>query len=545
MDLKIGYNTKNKAVQFPLKMLNRHGLICGSTGSGKTKTVQVLAEQFSINGIPSFHLDLKGDLSGMGGVGVKNPFIESRYNKFGIDYTPRKFPVSFFSISKDLGYNLKYCLQDFGAQFLANILNLNTTQQGLLIVLFKFAKDELIALNTLPELIQLIIWAISEEGQVKISENYGRMSGASLSTVLRKIVGFQDIGGDEIFGFNSFNLDSFLNGGTINILRVTDLQTKQEMFSAFLLKLLMYIYANLPEVGDLEKPKFVLFIDEAHLIFKQARKELANQLENIVRLIRSKGVGIIFCTQTPGDVPEGILSQLGLKIQHTLRAFTAKDRATIKKAAENYPLPNDWNVSKVENLMTNLNIGEAIVSGLDINGNPTPVQHTLILSPQSSMDIIPDEAIQTIIDSNEERLLQHTTPPGGKNLNDYITEHKAELIKKVNANPKFDFYQTIKVVNSGGTEVVRTGYQLDKEEPTIIEEKKDFDTVYKKLKIAFSMSECPKRPDIFDWIKDISRKYDGIELCDIREFGGTWYWHSSRNEGLTTFANKLIYDGNA
>lgn len=440
MNITIGYTDTNQPINIHLKMLNRHGLVCGSTGSGKTKTVQLLAEQLSLSGVPSFHLDIKGDLSGIGGVGVKNSFIESRYKEFGINYEPRAFPTKFFSISEATGYKLKFSLIDFGAIYIANVLRLNVTQEGLMMVLFKFAGDEGIRLNCLNDLIELIIWAMTEEGQVKISLNYGRMSGASLSTVLRKIVGFQDQGGDSLFSFNSFTMGTFIQPGQINILSVTDLQTKQEMFSAFLLKFLIYMYEELPEVGDLDKPKFVFFIDEAHLIFKQARKELAEKLENIVRLIRSKGVGLIFCTQSPADIPDSVLGQLGLKIQHTLRAFTAKDRTALKKAAENYPLAPGMKVKDVEALMTRLNIAEALVSALDEQGNPTPVQHTLLLAPQSKMGILGHIPV-------DESLSRYGTPATGTPLEKYIQDNKSALTTLASENPKFDFYQVLKVVS--------------------------------------------------------------------------------------------------
>lgn len=446
-NLKIGFTPKGEAVQFPLKMLTRHGLICGSTGSGKTKTVQYLAEELSREGVPSFHLDIKGDLSGLGGIGEKTLFIEERYKSFGLDYKPQSFPTQFFTISGGSGYELKYSLQSFGAAFLSNVLRLNTTQEGLMLVLFEFAKNEGIALNTLDELIQLIIFAISEEGQVKISQNYGRMSGASLSTVLRKIVGFKGQGGDNLFENDTFSIETFLQEGRISILSVSDIQNKQEIFSAFMLKLLMQIYDYMPEVGDLDKPRLVFFIDEAHLIFSQARKELSEKLASIVRLIRSKGVGLIFCTQSPADIPNEILGQLGLKIQHTLRAFTAKDRTAIKQAAENYPLPEGWKVARLEALMTKLKIAEALVSGLDLGGNPEAVQQTRILTPSSKMGVL-----NLIQNNNTWDLLGYATPATGTALKSYIADHKKELTELARANPNFDFYQTIKVVNSGSGE---------------------------------------------------------------------------------------------
>lgn len=385
-------------VRIPLRTLNRHGLIAGATGTGKTKTLQVLAEGLSENGIPVLLMDIKGDLSGLAANGdAGNPVIRSRYKDMGLDYIPRPFPVELLSLSDEPGAKLRATITEFGPLLLAKILDLNDTQEGLLAVLFKYCDDKALPLLDFKDLIQLLRYA-GEAGKDAIEKDYGRISSASLSTILRKAIALQQQGADMLFGEPSFNIEDLLHTspegeGILHILRVTDMQDRPAVFSTFMLQLLAELYASLPEAGDPEKPKLVLFIDEAHLLFKEGGQALLQQLETVIKLIRSKGVGIFFCTQTPTDIPSQILGQLGMKIQHALRAFTANDRKAIKKTAENYPLSANYDADK---LITEMGTGEAMVTLLNEKGMPTPLVHTFLLSPRSRMDILKPEELEAL-----------------------------------------------------------------------------------------------------------------------------------------------------
>lgn len=376
-------------INVPVKMLNRHGLIAGATGTGKTKTLQIVAEGLSKCGVPVMLMDIKGDLSGMAAAGNLNGFIEKRYAEMGYTYEPTAFPVELLTISNEKGTKLKATVIEFGPILFSRILDLNDTQSGIMSVLFKFSEDESLPLLDLKDVIKLIQYATAE-GKATIEQSYGKLSSASLGTILRKVIELQQQGGDLFFGERSFDpfdlMRTGANGyGMVNILRLVDIQDKPKLFSAFMLQLLAELYGSLPEVGDLEKPKLVIFIDEAHLIFKEASKALLEQIETIVKLIRSKGVGIIFCTQNPSDIPEGVLGQLGLKIQHALRAFTAKDRKEIKQTAANYPFSDFYDT---EELLTQIGTAEAMITMLNEKGAPTPLVHLYLTSPQSRMDIL-------------------------------------------------------------------------------------------------------------------------------------------------------------
>jgi len=385
-------------VMAPLKMMNRHGLIAGATGTGKTKTIQFIAEQLSLKGVPTLLMDIKGDLSGLAMPGEAKEFILERYKHLNLEYQTAAFPVEFLTLSEDKGSQLRTTVAEMGPILLSKILDLNDTQYGLLSILFKYADDNGLLLLDLKDLIQLIKYA-QEGGKQEIESDYGKLSSTSLSTILRKIIALQQQGIDAIFGEPSFDvLDLMrydpLGRGMINILRLTQLQEKPDIFSTFMLQMLVELFQVLPEVGDLEKPKLVLFIDEAHLIFKNPSKELLDQLEVTIKLIRSKGVGIIFCTQNPYDIPAAILSQLGMKIQHALRAFTANDRKNIKQTADNYPLSPYY---KTDELLTSVGIGEAVVTLLNEKGSPTPLVHCFLGSPSSRMDILTDSEIQQVL----------------------------------------------------------------------------------------------------------------------------------------------------
>lgn len=391
----------NLFVNIPLKNLNRHGLIAGATGTGKTKTLQALTENLSKEGVPTLLMDLKGDLSGIAAIGEEKSFIKERHAQMNLPYTPEAFPVELLTISKQDGVRMRATVSEFGSVLLSRILDLSDVQEGVLAVVFKYCDDHQYPLLDLKDLKKVLQYA-TEEGKNEFESEYGRVAASSTSAILRKIVELENQGAELFFGERSFETEDLLHTdekgrGVVNIIRLTDIQDRPKMFSTFMLCLLAEIYNTFPEIGDQEKPKLVIFIDEAHLIFNQASKALLNQLENIVKLIRSKGVGLIFCTQTPTDVPDAVLSQLGLKIQHALRAFTAKDRQAIKLTAQNYPETSFYNVPEY---LTSLGTGEAFVTALDSKGRPTPLVATMMRAPMSRMDILTDTEIKALLDKS-------------------------------------------------------------------------------------------------------------------------------------------------
>lgn len=388
-------------VKIPLKTMNRHGLIAGATGTGKTKTLQVLSEQLSSRGIPVLLMDVKGDLSGIAMPGVEKPFITEKQTKLKLPFSAKGYPVELLSLSKQEGVRLRATVSEFGPVLLSRILDLNDTQEGVMAVIFKYCDDKQLALLDLKDL-KKVIQYITEEGKAEIEKDYGKISTATTGIIIRKVLELEQQGADLFFGELSFDIRDLLrtdkNGnGYISIVRLTDIQDKPKLFSTFMLSLLAEIYNQLPEKGDAEKPELVIFIDEAHLIFSEASKALLDQIENIVKLIRSKGVGIFFVTQNPTDVPNGVLSQLGLKVQHALRAFTAIDRKAIKLTAENYPLSEYY---KTDETITSLGIGEALVTALSEKGIPTPLAATMLRAPESRMDILTAGEITAINSSS-------------------------------------------------------------------------------------------------------------------------------------------------
>jgi len=392
-----GETIPEATVKIPLKTLNRHGLIAGATGTGKTKTIQVLSEQLSTFGIPVLMMDIKGDFSGIAKQGEVLPFITERHEKINIPYSVANFPVELLSISQQNGVRLRATVSEFGPVLFSRILNLNDVQEGVVSVIFKYCDDNKMPLLDLKDLKKVINY-ITEEGKETIETNYGKISPSTTGTILRKIIELEQQGGDLFFGELSFDINDLLrfdeNGkGYVNIIRLTDIQDKPKLFSTFMLSLLAEIYQQMPEKGDAEQPELVLFIDEAHLIFNEASKTLLDQIETMVKLIRSKGIGIFFITQNPMDIPSGVLAQLGLKIQHALRAFTANDRKTIKLTADNYPISEFY---KTDELLTSLGIGEALVTALNEKGVPTPLAATMLRAPQSRMAILTEDELAEI-----------------------------------------------------------------------------------------------------------------------------------------------------
>jgi len=389
-------------VLIPMKTLNRHGLIAGATGTGKTKTLQVLAEQLSNASVPVLMMDIKGDLSGIAAAGTVNGNITDRCLKIGVEFTPTASPVDLLTLSNQKGARLRATVTEFGPVLLSKILGLNDTQGGFVAMIFKYCDDKKLPLLDLKDFIKVLQF-IGDEGKAEMEKEYGKISTTSVGTILRKVIELQQQGADVFFGEKSFEVDDLMRineegKGMISIVRVTDLQDRPKLFSTFMLQLLAELYATCPEEGDMDKPKLVMFIDEAHLIFQEANDALLQQIETIIKLIRSKGIGIYFCTQNPMDVPASVLAQLGLKIQHALRAFTAADRKVIKQTSENYP---ETTFYKTEDLITQLGTGEALVTILNEKGIPSPLVHCMIRPPQSRMDILTDNEIDTLVSKSK------------------------------------------------------------------------------------------------------------------------------------------------
>ncbi|MDE3741630.1 helicase HerA-like domain-containing protein [Maribacter polysaccharolyticus] len=396
-----GEAVSNALVKVPLKTLNRHGLIAGATGTGKTKTLQVLAENLSDKGIPVLLMDLKGDLSGLAQPSPGHPKIDERHAKIGIPFDAKSFPVEILSLSEQDGVKLRATVSEFGPTLLSRILDLSETQEGIVAVVFKYCDDNKLPLLDLKDFKKVLQYATGA-GKKEFTKDYGRISTSSTGAILRKIIELEQQGADLFFGEKSFDVDDLTRidekgRGYINILRLTDIQDRPKLFSTFMLSLLAEIYATFPEQGDSDKPELILFIDEAHLIFKEASKALMDQIESIVKLIRSKGIGLYFVTQNPTDVPNEVLAQLGLKVQHALRAFTARDRKAIKLTAENYPISAYYDTKEV---LTSLGIGEALISALDEKGRPTPLAATLLRAPMSRMDILTQKELDQVIENS-------------------------------------------------------------------------------------------------------------------------------------------------
>jgi DNA helicase HerA-like ATPase len=401
---KIGEAMCNKkavpdcGVNLPLATLNRHGLICGATGTGKTKTLQLISEGLSDAGVPVLLMDIKGDLSGIAEPGVANDHVLQRSKLIGVDYSPTGYPVELLSLSKQPGVRLRATVSEFGPVLLSKMLGLNDTQEGLLAMLFKFCDDHQLPLLDLKDLKEVLKYAAGP-GKEQLEKLYGHISTTSTGTILRNVIALEQQDADIFFGEKSFEVADLMRTasdgrGMVSIVRLTDIQDRPKLFSSFMLSLLSELYATLPEVGDSGQPKLVMFIDEAHLIFQEAGDALLQKIETIIKLIRSKGVGIFFCTQNPTDIPAPVLSQLGLKVQHALRAFTAKDRKAIKQTAENYPISVYY---KTDEIITQLGIGEALITLLNEKGIPTPLVHTLLCAPRSRMDILQDAEISALI----------------------------------------------------------------------------------------------------------------------------------------------------
>ncbi|MCL5130188.1 MULTISPECIES: helicase HerA-like domain-containing protein [unclassified Algibacter] len=421
-------------VKIPLKTMNRHGLIAGATGTGKTKSLQVLAENLSDKGIPVLLMDIKGDLSGLAQPSPGHAKIDERHEKIGIPFESKGFPVELLTLSEQDGVRLRATVSEFGPVLLSRVLDLTDTQTGVVAVIFQYCDDNKLPLLDLKDFKKILQYT-TQEGKAEFTEAYGRISTASTGAILRKVIELEQQGAELFFGEKSFDTQDLLrideNGrGYINILRLTDIQDRPKLFSTFMLSLLAEIYSTFPEQGDSDRPELILFIDEAHLIFNEASKALLNQIESIVKLIRSKGVGLYFVTQNPTDVPEAVLGQLGLKIQHALRAFTAKDRKAIKLTAQNYPDSEYYDTTEV---LTSLGIGEALVSALDEKGRPTPLAATMMRAPMSRMDVLTDGELSSLL-SNSKMVKKYNETIDRESayemLNEKIKEAEADEAKE-------------------------------------------------------------------------------------------------------------------
>ncbi|MCE3281006.1 MAG: hypothetical protein K0S44_3197 [Bacteroidetes bacterium] len=393
---------KDTFVKIPLAMFNRHGLIAGATGTGKTKSIQRIAEALSENGVNVLLMDIKGDISGISRPGTEEPRIRERMDQIGLTWIPTQYPTELMSISDEKGVRLRSTVSEFGPVLFSKILELNDNQQGAVAIIFKYCDDKKLPLLDIKDFRAALQHLSDGEGKKEIRKNYGSISSATSGVIMRKLLEIEQQGGNKFFGEQSFDVEDLLqkhdDKAFINIIRLTDIQDKPKLFSTFMLCLLAEIYNKFPETGDKGLPKLVIFIDEAHLIFKEASSELMQQMETIIKLIRSKGVGIFFCTQAPTDIPEVILSQLGNKIQHALRAFTAKDRKSIKLISENFPESDFY---KTDQLLTELGIGEALVTVLNEKGIPTQLVHTMMGAPQSRIDVLTPQEQEEQVNSSK------------------------------------------------------------------------------------------------------------------------------------------------
>ncbi|HET9442736.1 MAG TPA: helicase HerA-like domain-containing protein, partial [Acidimicrobiales bacterium] len=381
-------------VQVPAAMCNRHGLIAGATGTGKTKTLQLMAEQLSAMGVPVFAADMKGDLSGLSRPGQPSEGVTKRAAGLGIEWNPNGFPVTFLSLGGlGPGVPVRATISEFGPQLLAKVMDANETQASSLSLVFRYADDNGLALLDLDDLREVLKFLTSDEGRDDLKE-IGGLSPATAGVLLRQIIQLEDQGGESFFGEPELEVADLLRvedgRGVVSCLELAAVQDKPRLFSTFLMWLLAELFHELPEVGDLDRPKLVFFFDEAHLLFEDASEAFLDQVAQTVRLIRSKGVGVFFVTQLPDDVPDEILAQLGNRVQHALRAFTPRDAKALRAAVTTYPNTDDYDL---EEDLTQLGTGEAMVTILSERGAPTPVVWTRLRPPRSLMAAIGDEAI--------------------------------------------------------------------------------------------------------------------------------------------------------
>ncbi len=379
-------------VRLPLSMMTRHGLIAGATGTGKTKTLQLMAEQLSAQGVPVFLADVKGDVGGIAVAGTTNPKIEERVTAIGCSWQPSSFPVELLSLTGATGGQLRATVSGFGPLLMSKVLGLNETQSSVLALVFKYCDDKGLLLLDLSDLREVLQY-LSDEGSAELKD-YGGMSKATVGVLLRNIIGLEAQGADKFFGEPAFDLNDLFSierdgRGLVSVLALSDVQDKPALFSTFMLWMLAELYATLPEVGDQAKPKLVFFFDEAHLLFDDASKAMQDEIEKVTRLIRSKGVGVFYITQHPRDIPDTVLGQLGNRVQHALRAFTPDDEKQLKATARTIPKTEFYDI---ESTLTSLATGQALISTLTVRGTPTMPFVCHMVPPSSRMGpLTPEE----------------------------------------------------------------------------------------------------------------------------------------------------------
>ena len=428
----IGCNEQTSVSLLP-KLANRHGLIAGATGTGKTITLKTFAESFSDMGVPVFLADMKGDISGLAKIGSENDKIKTNVEKYGLlekGFKYQQYPVEFWDLFGEKGLPIRVSLSELGPTLLAKILNLTEAQAGVLNIVFRVADDESLLIIDIKDLKAMINHVVENKDQYE--SEYGAIAVKSANTILRNLIALEDQGGNDFFGEPALDLNDFMtvddNGkGMINIMDAQKLSLSPELYSTFLLWMLSTLYETLPEVGDMDKPKFVFFFDEAHLLFDDMSPEFSKKIEQIVRLIRSKGVGLYFISQSPADIPDEILAQLGNRVQHALHAYTPKDQKAVKIAAETFRANPAFDTADV---ISNLGIGQALVSVLDENGVPSVVEQVDIVPPQSYIGAIDDETRKQLIDLSEFK---------GKYAEPVDPESAYELLlNKIESNPNIE-----------------------------------------------------------------------------------------------------------
>lgn len=427
-------------VNLALKMMNRHGLIAGATGTGKTRTLQLIAEQLSDAGVPVFLLDVKGDLSGLHQPGESNPALVERGEALEWPFEPSGFPVELFSLSGKVGNPMRLTVEDFGPVMLGRILELNDTQTGVLAAVFKYAEDTELPLVDFADLKKLLSYLTDGPGAEEIKDSYGRISGSTSGTILRKLVALEQQDVSDIFGEREFDINDLFGRvdgkGVISLLNISDIQDQPVLFSTFLLSLLAQLFKSLPEVGDLDKPKLVFFFEEAHLLFKDSPKAFLTQVEQIVRLIRSKGVGVFFCTQAPTDIPESVLGQLGNRVQHALRAFTPNDAEALRKTVKTYPRSDFYEIDQV---LTSLGTGQALITVLNEKGIPTEVVATHLIPPRAVMGPVDAQTYNQLVNTSPFYTKYHQVVErrsASEILEEKMQNHAAEVAKVENEKQK-------------------------------------------------------------------------------------------------------------
>ncbi len=457
-----GVIEKDAKVTIPLAMVNRHGLVTGATGSGKTRTLQLIAEQLSSAGVPVFMPDMKGDLSGMAKAGTLNDKIRERSAALGVTFTPSPFPVELYSLSGKLGAPMRATVTEFGPILLQKILDLNEVQSGVLQIIFKYADDKKLPIVDLNDLKKVLTYLSEGAGAAEIKEAYGRISGTTATTILRKIVALEQQGVGSLFGEPSFDVDDLLEKvdgrGVISILNVADVQQQPMIFSTFMISLLAELYQKLPEAGDLDKPKLVFFLDEAHLLFHDAPKAFMDQIEQVIRLIRSKGVGIFFCTQQTQDVPANVLGQLGNRIHHVIRAFTPNDAKDLRETVRTFPKSAYYDLEKQ---FTQLGIGQAFVTVLDPRGIPTETVVTHLAPPSSRMGPLDSGEMTTILTSSPV-YSKYNEPVDPRSAFEILSERVQSAVPQQSTAPRsrqekstFEEVLTSPVAKQVGKELVR------------------------------------------------------------------------------------------